>query len=115
MTRAARMLSLAAYLALIAVVMAWIVFLGDVEKSRISLYLVLFVTPLLIPLRGVLHGRDKALVWGALVALPYAVHGGVVAWSGPARWLGLSEAGLSLVYLISASLFIRWRAVAHGA
>jgi uncharacterized membrane protein len=42
------------------------------------------------------------------------VHGGTVAWSDPAqRWLGLVEAGLSLIYLFSASYFIRWRAIAH--
>lgn len=110
-TGAARSASLACYLGLIAWVMAWIVFLGDVEREHISVFLLLFVSPLLLPLRGVLAGRDKALIWGALVGLPYAVHGGVVAWSQPGqRWLGLIEAGLSIVYLVSASLFIRWRA-----
>jgi uncharacterized membrane protein len=110
---AARWLSLISYLGLIAWVMAWIVFLGDVPRERISLWLLLFVPPLLVPLRGVLYGRDKALIWAALIGLAYAVHGGVVAWSDPAqRWLGLIEAGLSLSYLVSASYFIRWRALA---
>jgi uncharacterized membrane protein len=110
-TDAARSISLACYLGLIAWVMAWIVFLGDVAREHISILLLLFVTPLLLPLRGVLAGNDKPLIWGALVGLPYAVHGGVVAWSQPGqRWLGMIEAGLSIAYLISASLFIRWRA-----
>ena len=110
---AARALSLAAYLGLIGWVMAWIVFLGDVAREHISILLLLFVTPLLLPLRGVLAGRDKALVWGTLVSLLYALHGGVVAWSDAAqRPLGLTEATLSLLYLVSASLFIRWRATA---
>lgn len=113
---AARWLSLLTYLGLIGVVMAWIVFLGDVAREHISLGLVLFVTPLLLPLRGVLAGRDKALIWGALVSLLYLVHGGVVAWAEPAqRWLGLVEFAFSLVYLTSASLFIRWRADASRA
>lgn len=112
-TTAARALSLAAYLGLIAWVMAWIIFLGEVARDHISIWLLLFVTPLLLPLRGVLAGRDKALIWGALVGLPYAVHGGMVAWSEPMqRGLGLTEAALSLLYLVSSSLFIRWRAVA---
>jgi uncharacterized membrane protein len=43
------------------------------------------------------------------------VHGGVVAWSDPdQRWLGLVEAGLSLTYLVSASYFNRWRAIANA-
>lgn len=110
-TDAARALSFAAYLGLIAWVMLWILTLGDVAREHVSFWLLLFVTPLLLPLRGVLAGRDKALIWGALVSLLYAVHGGVVAWSDPVqRWLGLVESGLSLVYLVSASLFVRWRA-----
>jgi uncharacterized membrane protein len=109
-----RVLALASYLGLIALVMLWIVFLGEVARELISLWLLLFVTPLLLPLRGVLAGRDKALIWGTLVSLLYLVHGGMTAWAEPAqRWLGLLELVLSLTYLISASLFVRWRAEAQ--
>ncbi len=116
-TAAARAISLLAYLGLIAWVMAWIIFLGDVARQHVSLWLVLLVTPLLLPLRGVLAGGDKAIIWGTLVVLLYAVHGGVVAWSDPdQRWLGLVESGLALAYLFSASFFVRWRALtATGA
>ena len=116
-TAAARAISLLAYLGLIAWVMAWIIFLGDVARQHVSLWLVLLVTPLLLPLRGVLAGGGKAIIWGTLVVLLYAVHGGVVAWSDPdQRWLGLVESGLALAYLFSASFFVRWRALtATGA
>jgi uncharacterized membrane protein len=114
--RISRALSLAGYLGLIALVMAWIVFLGEVGRQYISLSLILFVTPLLLPLRGVLAGRDKALVWGTLLVLPYMVHGGMVAWAGEAdRWLGVTEGLLGLLYLLSASFFIRWRAELDAA
>ncbi len=114
-TRLARALSLASYLGLIAWVMLWIVFLGEVAREHISPWLLLFVTPLLLPLRGVLGGRHKALVWGLLISLLYALHGGVVAWAdAEQRWLGLIEAGLSLTYLFSTSFFIRWRATELG-
>ena len=115
-TDVARALALSCYLGLITWVMLWIIFLGEVAREYISLWLLLFVTPLLLPLRGVLAGRDKALIWGTLVCLLYLVHGGAVAWAEPAqRWLGLIEFALSLTYLISASLFIRWRAAGHQA
>lgn len=111
---AARTLALISYLGLIGLVMAWIVFLGRTADQHISLFLVLFVTPLLLPLRGVLAARDKPMVWGTLVVLPYTVHGGMVVWIGGAdAWLGWIELALSLGYLISASYFIRWRAVAN--
>ena len=110
-TNLLRWLALVSYVSLVLLVMAWIVFLGDNEPQYISLWLVLFVTPLLIPLRGVLATRDKAMIWGALVALLYMVHGGMIAWEGSdTAWLGLTETALGLVYLVSASVFIRWRA-----
>ncbi|MCB1789284.1 MAG: DUF2069 domain-containing protein [Gammaproteobacteria bacterium] len=112
-TGLARGLSLAAYLGLFAWVMLWIIVLGDVAREHVSMWLLFFAGPLLLPLRGVLRGNDKPLIWGALVALLYTVHGGMVAWSDDAqRWLGIVEMALSLVYVISASLFIRWRAEA---
>lgn len=115
-TRLARWLSLAAYLGLIAWLMLWIVLLGDVAREHVSILLLVAVGPLLLPLRGVLAGRDKALIWGALVALLYTVHGGMEAWSDAGqRWLALVELGLSLIYLVSASLFIRWRAADAAA
>lgn len=110
-TAVARWLSLAAYLGLIAWVMLWIIVLGDVAREHISILLLFAVGPLLLPLRGVLAGRDKALIWGALVALLYSIHGGMEAWSDvEQRGLGLVELGLSVLYVITASLFIRWRA-----
>jgi uncharacterized membrane protein len=112
----ARGIALASYLGLIALVMAWIVFLGDLADRYISIYLLVFVGPLLIPLRGVLATRDKPLVWGVLLTLPYAVHGGMEVWSGgDNRWLGAAELSLALSYLVSASYFIRWRAEAQKA
>jgi uncharacterized membrane protein len=112
-TTLARRLALTSYVGLIVWVMLWIVFLGDVDRSHISLLLVMFVAPLLLPLRGILAGRDKALVWGTLISLLYAVHGGVVMLSGSGpHWPGVIEVVLSLTYLFSASFFVRWRAAA---
>ena len=113
---ASRALSAASYVGLIGWVMSWIILLGDVGREHVSMMLLLFVGPLLLPLRGVLAGRDKPLIWGALIGLPYLLHGGTVVWSDPQqRWLGLTEAALSLTYLVSASYFIRWRAIARAA
>jgi uncharacterized membrane protein len=111
--RVARWLSLGSYLGLVVWLMLWVIAVGDFARDHISLMLLILVTPLLLPLRGVLAGRDKALIWGTLVSLIYLVHGGMIAWSDPAhRWAGLFELTLSLTYLVSASYFVRWRAEA---
>ena len=50
-------------------------------------------------------------MWGALVSLIYLVHGGMVWWADPAHWhWGALELGLALLFMVSGSYFIRWRA-----
>jgi uncharacterized membrane protein len=111
--RVAGWLSILSYVGLIAFMMLWVIMLGEVPRDQISIGLIVAVTPLLLPLRGILAARDKAMIWGTLVVLLYFVHGGVIAWSEPGhRWLGLIEVTLALTYLVSASFFVRWRAEA---
>lgn len=111
-----RALLLSGYLGMIAFVMTWIIWLGKTPPSQISIGLLMFVTPLLLPLRGILHGRDKALVWGSLISLIYMVHGGMVAWNNAQQWAwGVLEMTLSIGFLVAASFNIRWRAEASDA
>lgn len=111
-TLAARGLSLACYLGLIAFGMAWAIWFAELPRARISLTLLLLIGPLLLPLRGILHGRDKALVWGMLVALIPLLHGGVTLWAEawPSAGWGWLEFLLALGYIVSGSFFIRWLA-----
>lgn len=107
----ARYLSLLSYLGLIAYAMGWAIQLSGTPTERISLALLLYVTPLLITLRGVLHGKGRGLIWSSLVSLLYMLHGGVVWWTEPylQHW-GLLEMSLALMHLLSSSFYIRWRA-----
>lgn len=114
MTRAslARILSLACYLGLIAFGMAWAIWLGELPRKEISLTLLILVAPLLLPLRGILHAREKALVWGMLVAMIPLLHGGVTLWAeqGQQKAWGWVEFLLAIGYIVTGSFFIRWRA-----
>ncbi|RMG33701.1 MAG: DUF2069 domain-containing protein [Gammaproteobacteria bacterium] len=108
----ARLLSLICYLGLIAFGMAWAIWLGQLPREEISLTLLILVAPLLVPLRGILHARDKALVWGMLVAMIPLLHGGMTLWAeqGPQKVWGWVEFLLAIGYIVSGSFFIRWRA-----
>lgn len=113
---ASRLLAQACYLGLVLWLMLWITGLGQVASEHVSLLLLFGVGPLLLPLPGVLAARDRPLVVGALLSLAYLLHGAMVAWTGGDRaWLGLVESALALLYLVSASLFVRWRAQAAAA
>jgi len=111
-TRLARVLSLGAYLGLIALGMLWAIRLGELPREQISITLLVLVLPLLLPLRGILHARHKSLVWGMLAALIPLLHGGVTAWAesgSKAAWGGL-ELLLAIGYIVSGSFYIRWKA-----
>ncbi len=114
--RVAGALSVTFYIGLLFYIMGWIIWWGDTSPRMISIALLILGTPLLLPLRGILAGRDKAIIWGTLVSLLYMVHGGVIAWAEPDKqWFGLAEMALSLGYLFTGSFFVRWRAEAIAA
>ncbi len=112
----ARALSLLSYLGLFTYMMWWVIDLSNTPAEHISLILLLYVSPLLITLYGVLHARDKGLIWSSLITLLYLVHGGLIWWTEPAlQYWGLLELSLALIHLISSSFYIRWRAAATNA
>ncbi len=114
--RASQLLAQASYLGLVLWLMLWITGLGEVRSEHVSLLLLFGVGPLLLPLPGVLAARERPLVVAALLSLAYLLHGAMVTWTGDGQaWLGLVEAALALLYLVSASLFVRWRARAVAA
>lgn len=110
----ARAVSLLCYLGLIVFGFAWVLLLGDIEPHQKSVQLLAYA-PLLFPLRGILHGRDKAIVWGVLVSLLYMIDGGMLWWASATHWhWGALELGLALGFLFFGSYFIRWRAEAQA-
>lgn len=109
----ARAISLVCYLGLIAFGLLWVITLGDVPPQQKSIQLIAYA-PLLLPLRGILHGRDKAIVWGVLVSLLYMVDGGMLWWADKQHWhWGALELSMAVGFLLFGSFFIRWRAEAQ--
>lgn len=101
-------LQLLSYLSLIAFITAWITVLSPPQTFPIALVLIVCVVPLLLPLRGVLHGRDKPVNWAAYLSLLYFIHGTTEAFANPdTRLLGIAEIIISLTVFFTASLYIR--------
>jgi uncharacterized membrane protein len=108
----AQRLSSLTHLGLIVFAMAWVIQLSDTPIERISLYIVLFVGPLVLTLRGVLHARTKTLVYSSLIGLWYLLHGGVLWWTDVQHtYWGLLEMSLALGHILSSSLYNRWQAI----
>ena len=100
-------LQLISYFALIGFITAWATILAPPTSFPISLILITCVLPLFLPLRGVLHGKEKPINWAAYLSLLYFIHGTMEAVADPTtRLLGLIEVIISLSVFLNASLYI---------
>lgn len=100
--------AVAAFLGLVALTMARILWLLPPPPELRSLLLIVMVGPLLLPVRGILHGRRYTLAWSSLLILAYFVHGvaGAAA-EGMEQALGLVEIALSVGYFTLVMVFMR--------
>jgi uncharacterized membrane protein len=105
--------ALGALLALIALSLAWELWLAPLRPG--GSWLVLKALPLLLPLRGMLHGRRRSFQWATFLSLAYLAEGAVRAWSepGPVRALALAEMALAAALFVTAAFYAR-RAGAAG-
>ena len=95
-----RWLASVSLVALILVCLTWEGWLAPLRPG--GSLLVLKAAPLLLPLKGILHGRRYTYQWTSMFILLYLMEGAVRAWAD----VGLS-AGLAVVELILAlSLFV---------
>lgn len=103
-----RCLALGAHLALLALVLAWYAWLAPPARAPVSLVLALVAVPLLLPLRGLLHGRAYTHAWTSFLALPYFALGvdAVAAGVRPA-WLGWAVIAASLALFAAAVGYAR--------
>jgi uncharacterized membrane protein len=95
------------WIALIFLGLAWELWLAPLRPG--GSWLVLKILPLLIPLRGILHGRAQALKWATLLVWAYFAEGLVRALSdrGASATLGVAEVALSLAFFAAAVASLR--------
>lgn len=106
-TRALHVTAFAALIALLALCVAWELWLAPLRAG--GSWLVLKALPLAVPLPGVLRARRYTLQWSALLVLAYLVEGLVrfASDSGMAAALAGAEIALTLVYFAAAFAWLR--------
>jgi uncharacterized membrane protein len=98
--------AVASLLALIALCLAWEIWLAPLRPG--GSWLSLKAVPLLAPLRGLLHGRLYTFRWTPFLALAYFTEGVVRAWAEPpVRPLAALEIALSVAVFCCAVLGAR--------
>ena len=104
-----RRLAVGSLLALIALGLAWELFLAPLRPG--GSWLVLKVLPLCIPLAGLLKNRMYTYRWLSLLVWVYFTEGVVRATSdrAPSAWLAMIEVGLCLLLFAACALHVRLR------
>ncbi len=99
--------AVASLLALIALALAWEIWLAPLRPG--GSWLSLKAVPLLAPLFGLLHARRYTFQWTAFLALPYFTEGVVRAWAEPppVRPLALLQIALAVALFACAVLGAR--------
>ena len=94
-------------LALIVLCVAWELFLAPLRPG--GTWLVLKVVPLLLPLRGILHGRRYTFQWSTLLIWLYAAEGAARTFTdtGLSAALAAAETVLAFGYFGAAVAYLR--------
>ena len=105
--RALHIISSASLIALIALCLAWEIWLAPQRAG--GSWLALKTLPLLIPLTGILRGKVYTHRWVTLFIIAYFVEGVVRAYSdkGLSAQLAGVEIALTLVIFVSAITYVR--------
>lgn len=105
--RALRLTAAASLAALIALCLAWELWLAPLRPG--GSLVALKALPLALPLTGIVAGRRYTYQWSSLLILAYFAEGATRAWaeSGAGRTLALAEVALSLAYFATAVTFAR--------
>lgn len=112
-----RSIAVASVVALIALGLAWELWLAPTGSG----WLALKVAPLVLPLRGLMRNRLYTYRWVTLFVWPYFIEGVVRAATEPGlgRALALAEVALTLSLFAACAVHVRWRlgnaAAAKGA
>jgi uncharacterized membrane protein len=105
----ARRIAVASLLALIALCLAWELFLAPLRPG--GSWLALKVLPLCIPLAGFMKNRMYTYRWVSLLVWLYFTEGVVRAYSdrAPSSYLAMVEVALCLTLFVACALHVRLR------
>ncbi len=106
---ATRGLAVGSLLALIALGLAWELWLAPLRPG--GSWVALKVLPLCLPLAGLLRHRMYTYRWLSLVVWLYFTEGVVRSWSDrpPSSWLGIAEVALCLLLFAACATHVRLR------
>ena len=101
--------ALAGFLGLFTLLMLWNTVLMPSSRFPVAFILLITVTPLLLPFRGLLDRNRNSCAWMAYISLIYFIHGSIEAYASTTGRLYPSlEIILSLMLFFGTTLYLRF-------
>lgn len=109
MTTLARWSTLLGYLLLFATILVWNIWISPPTQISRSVLLLLLLTPLLLPLRGLLRANAYTHAWASFVALFYFLLGMSSIAISAERNYGMVLTAASLLFFNGCIFYARFR------
>ncbi|WP_333874496.1 DUF2069 domain-containing protein [Methylobacter sp.] len=101
-------IALIGFFGLFALLMLWNTVLTPSTRFPVALVLLVAVTPLLLPMRGLLDRNPRSCAWAAYVSLIYFLHGTTEAYvNADERLYASFEIMLSLMLFFGTTFYVR--------
>lgn len=101
--------ALTGFFGLFALLMLWNTLLSPSTRFPVALVLLFTITPLLLPMRGMLAKNLKSCAWMAYLSLLYFIYGSSEAYANAdERLYACLEIAFSLLLFFGCSLYIRF-------
>jgi len=100
------------YFGILILLASWIIYFQPPKSGHTSLTLLFVLTPLMLALRGLLHGKRYTFAWGSMLILLYFMHGVVEAWANEnptLQILALIEVFFSVIFFIGAIFYVKYK------
>ena len=100
--------ALIGFFGLFALLMLWNTLLAPSSRFPVALILLVTVTPLLLPLRGLLNRNPRSCAWMGYISLFYFIHGAIETYANSERLYPSLELTFSLMLFFGTTLYVRF-------
>jgi uncharacterized membrane protein len=109
-TTTLKQITLFGYFSLLFYMPFWLVFMSDDTALSVPLTLVMFVLPLLFPLKGLVQGNPYTFAWSSFIVMIYFLHSLTTLWvSADEKLWALGELFFATVMFLGGSYYAKYR------
>lgn len=109
-TATLKKITLFGYFSLLLYMPLWLIFISDDSGLSAPLTFVMFVLPLLFPLKGLVQGNPYTYAWSNFIVMIYFLHSLTTLWvSADEKLWALGELFFATVMFIGGSYYAKYR------